>query len=70
VGTSVLFINKDASPRWPASGIHPTHQSCPGFDSLRGLQPGQSYSFTFTEKKTCPMHDHLNPQVRGSIIIQ
>mgnify|MGYP001558032324 CR=1 FL=1 len=69
-GITVRFTNKDASLHWPAAGIHPTHQVCPGFDSLKGLQPGESYSFTFTEKKTCPMNDHLNPQIRGSIIVQ
>lgn len=69
-GTAVRFTNKDAKLHWPASGIHPTHQVCPGFDSLKPLQPGESYSFTFTEAKTCPMHDHLNPQVRGSIVVQ
>ena len=69
-GTTVRFTNKDAELHWPASGIHPTHQLCPGFDALKGLRPGESYSFTFTQAKTCPLHDHLNPQVRGSIFVQ
>lgn len=70
LGTKVHFVNNDSVPHWPASGVHPTHQICPGFDSLRLVQPGEEYSFTFTQKKTCPMHDHLNPALRGSVEVQ
>lgn len=69
-GASVRFINKDANQHWPASGVHPVHQVCPGFDALRPLSPGESYSFSFIETKTCPMHDHLNPSLRGSIVVE
>ena len=69
-GTTVKFVNKDTVPRWPASGMHPTHQLCPGFDSRNGIAPGESYVFTFNEAKTCPMHDHLNPRMRGSITVE
>lgn len=67
VGDMVKFVNNDTSPRWPASGPHPVHTTCPGFDSLRGLKTGESYSFTFLEAKTCPWHDHLKPSVNGKI---
>ena len=69
VGTTVNFINDGSRSFWPASGVHPIHRLCPGFDSLKGLRQGESYSFTFNEVKTCPMHDHLSPSVRGSIIV-
>lgn len=68
--TTVQFINRDSAPHWPASGVHPTHEICPGFDSLKGLATGESYSVTFKEVKTCPMHDHLNPSITGSIIVE
>lgn len=70
VGTTVKFINKDSQSHWPASGVHPTHQICPGLDSLRPLEPGDSYSFTFKIAKTCPMHDHLNPGTKSAIVAQ
>ena len=70
VGTSLKFINRDTISRWPASGMHPSHQICPGFDSLRGIAPGESYSFKFDTAKTCPMHDHLKPSLRGAITVQ
>ena len=68
-GTKIRFVNKDKVDRWPASGFHPTHQICPGFDSKQSIKPGGSYSFTFTEAKQCPMHDHLNPAIRGTIVV-
>lgn len=70
-GDTVEFINKDqGAAHWPASGIHPVHQLCPGFDSLRGLTFNQKYSFTFNQAKECPMHDHLFPSLKGKIIIR
>lgn len=69
IGDTVKFVNNDSTLRWPASGVHPTHQICPGFDSLRGLNTGESYSFTFREVKTCPWHDHLKPSIIGRIIV-
>ncbi|MBI2063937.1 MAG: hypothetical protein HYT65_03025 [Candidatus Yanofskybacteria bacterium] len=68
-GDTVKFVNNDSTSHWPASGVHPTHQICPGFDALRGLNNGESYSFKFNEVKTCPWHDHLKPSVNGQIII-
>lgn len=68
--TTVTFTNRDSEPHWPASGVHPTHEICPGFDALKGLAKDESYSFTFTDVKTCPMHDHLNPEIKGSIVVE
>lgn len=72
VGDKVTFVNNDSVTHWPASGIHPSHQICPGFDALKGLAAGESYTHTFTEVKTCPFHDHLNAgnsPLRGQIIV-
>ena len=70
VGTTVQFINKDTISRWPASGPHPQHTTCPGFDAQEPIPPGGWYSFTFTVAKTCPMHDHLRPQIKGTIVVK
>lgn len=72
VGDSVTFTNNDNTPWWPVSGVHPTHQICPGFDALRGLTKGMSYSHTFTVAKTCPFHNHLdagNKNLLGKIVV-
>lgn len=68
-GTTVVFENRDTTPHWPAAGMHPTHQLCPGFDALRGLQVGESYRFTFNDVKECPFHDHLNVSLRGKVTV-
>lgn len=70
VGTTVVFVNKDTEMHWPASGVHPTHQICAGFDSLKGVESGKSYSYTFTTAKTCPYHDHMNPGLKGTIVVK
>ncbi len=69
VGDTVVFKNDDVKTFWPASAVHPTHQVCPGFDALGMVRPGESYSHTFTTAKECPFHDHLNPGVKGKIIV-
>lgn len=69
VGDTVTFVNRDTRSRWPASGLHPTHLLCPGFDALEPLAKGKTYAFTFREAKECPMHDHLIPSIRGKITV-
>ena len=69
-GDTVTFVNNDTTQHWPASDVHPTHTLCPGFDALRGLNPTETYSRTFTEAGTCPMHDHLFPTLEGEITIR
>ena len=69
VGDTVVFDNRDTRSRWPASGVHPTHLLCPGFDALGPLAPGETYSHTFTLAKDCPMHDHLMPTLKGTITV-
>ena len=68
-GTIVLFLNKDSKGHWPASAVHPTHQCYPGFDSLKAVGIGESYSFTANMVKACGFHDHLNPTMRGSLTV-
>lgn len=67
VGTSVKFVNDDTAEHWPASAFHPTHQVLPGFDSLSGVKPGESYSYTFEKVGIWKFHDHLNPSMSGSV---
>lgn len=83
-GDTVTFINKDIEKHWPASAIHPTHTKYPGsgidkcgtldeyyiFDACRGLEEGEEYSFPFDEIGTWKYHDHLNPEIKGTIIVE
>lgn len=69
-GTKVTFVNNGQAPHWPASALHPTHQVLPGFDALRGLATGETYSFTFTKTGSWNYHDHLNPQFFGTLVVE
>lgn len=69
-GTKVIFSNLDDKQHWPASDDHPTHLKCAGFDSKKGLAKNETYEFTFDKAETCPMHDHLNPNLKGTITVQ
>jgi plastocyanin len=68
-GTVVTFKNLDSAPHWPASDPHPTHTDLPGFDALKGLNQGETYSFTFTQLGKWGFHDHLNSFRQGKITV-
>ena len=70
VGTTVTFVNKGTKEVWPASGRHPAHDICPGFDSLRGLKQGETYPHVFDKPAECPFHNHLAPGENGSIEVK
>ena len=66
-GGKVTWTNKSSRQVWPASAVHPTHSVYPGFDALRGLSAGESYSFVFDKTGEWAYHDHLNPSMRGKV---
>lgn len=69
-GDTVTFVNNGQGKHWPASDVHPTHQLLPEFDAKRGLETGETYSFTFTKAGSWTMHDHLQPSSTGTITVQ
>jgi plastocyanin len=83
-GTKVTWINEQPNPSWPASDVHPTHEVYPGssikkcgtpeqdkiFDACRGLNQGESWSFVFNEVGEWYYHDHLNPSLKGEIVVK
>lgn len=68
-GSSIEFKNIDLSDRWPASNIHPTHEIYPEFDPQRPIQPGNSWVVIFNKVGSWKYHDHINPHLRGQIIV-
>ncbi len=84
VGDTVTFQNNSSRPMWTASDMHPVHSAYPGssvqkcgtaeqstiFDACTGIQPGQSWSFTFAEAGTWGFHNHLGPSDTGEIVVQ
>lgn len=81
-GDTVRWTNTINHGVWPATDIHPTHTVYPGsgitkcgsgeniFDSCRGLNNGDTYSFTFDEKGTWNYHDHLRSSTTGTIVVE
>ena len=65
-----MWVNRSDSSIWPASAFHPTHQVYPGFDALKGLGKGESYSFKFDKIGSWKYHNHLNPSVTGIVVVE
>lgn len=70
VDQTVNFVNQSDEDIWPASNIHPTHGIYPQFDSQKPINPGKSWSFTFTRAGTWKFHDHLQPEITGEIKVE
>ena len=68
-GVTVTFLNNSNRDIWPASSIHPVHNILPGFDLLRGMQTGETYSFTFDQTGKWGYHDHLRASQGGVITV-
>lgn len=69
-GGAVTFKNESDQPMWPASNVHPTHTLYSGFDPQRQINPGEEWSFTFTRAGTWGYHDHLQPNITGTIKVE
>ncbi|MEK7630980.1 MAG: cupredoxin domain-containing protein [Patescibacteria group bacterium] len=71
VGERVTFINKDSKEAyWPASNIHPTHEIYSEFDPKKSVRPGESWSFVFKKQGEWKYHDHLFPEIGGTIVVE
>lgn len=69
-GTTVTWTNSGSAKVWVASDPHPVHNGYPGFDSGTDLRAGETYSFTFDKPGSWSYHNHLNPSVRGSVVVE
>lgn len=69
-GTTMRFVNHGADDRWPASNIHPTHEIYPEFDPQKPIVPASEWSFAFDKTGVWYFHDHLSPEITGSIIVE
>lgn len=68
-GSTVTFTNADTAPHQVASIPHPVHTNHP---DLNGgvLQPGGTFSVTFSVPGAYGYHDHLNPGLTGTVVVQ
>lgn len=71
-GSLVEFRNQSDVPVWPASNIHPAHTEYPGFDPLKTIAPGESWSFRFNQAGEWHYHNHIGSNYSpdtGSVIV-
>lgn len=69
-GDAVLFRNEDTVGLWIASNPHPSHTALPTFNSMRALNAGEIYSYTFTQVGSWGYHNHLDATQEGTIIVE
>jgi plastocyanin len=69
VGTTVTFVNESSSPMWVASDPHPTHTLLSGFDELSSVGKGGTYEYTFAKIGTWTFHNHMNPTMKGTVVV-
>jgi len=69
-GDTVEFTNESGEDKWPASNVHPTHEEYPGFDAEKTILDGESYEFSFDRAGRWGFHDHLNPDIQGTIVVE
>lgn len=80
-GGTVTFTSTDGSPMWIASNAHPTHieysgtsrtEHCPdtlgvAFDECA---PGSTYTFKFLKAGSWGYHNHMSPNMLGTVVVQ
>jgi plastocyanin len=69
-GDSVTWTNSDTKLHAVNSDPHPAHTLYPDLNDVSNISAGQSKSFTFTTAGTYKYHDHLNPTLTGTVIVE
>jgi len=73
VGDTVVWTNNSIDSVYVAPNSHPIHRDYAGIwdDDGRGqIDPGESYSHTFTVAGTYQYHDHPQPSINGTVTVQ
>jgi plastocyanin len=70
MGETVTLENASGDDKWPASDVHPTHEEYADFDAGRAVLDGESYEFTFHRPGRWGYHDHLKPEVTGTVVVE
>ena len=69
-GDTIIFINQSSGKMHIASDPHPAHTKYPEFDQKNSVDAGGTYSFTFDKVGTWGFHNHNNPSMTGTIVVQ
>ncbi|MBI2031391.1 MAG: cupredoxin domain-containing protein [Candidatus Levybacteria bacterium] len=68
-GTRVLWTSSSDKTVAIASDDHPTHQKYPPLN-LGGFEKGSSVQLVFDKPGTYTYHDHLNPNNKGTVVVE
>ena len=69
-GDTVRWRNVGDDFMWPASNDHPTHELYGGFDALRPIGTGETWSFTFERRGVWGYHNHMSSRSTGTVIVE
>lgn len=69
-GESVTWVNEDSVSHQVNSALHPTHQVYPPLNSVDLLKAGESKSLAFPDAGSFKYHDHLNPSLTGTVVVE
>lgn len=73
VGDAITWYNNDVVNHYVAPDDHPDHLQYSGVwddDGTGNIVAGGGYMATFTEAGTYEYHDHLNPTLTGTVIVE
>ncbi len=70
MGTMVEFTNESDKEMWVTSNDHPGHEILPTFDQFKTKGKGGIYTYVFDKAGTWKYHDHINPQLVGTIEVR
>lgn len=68
-GTVVTFTNAVSGNMWIASDVYPTDQLLPGFNALKNVGNGGTYTYTFTKVGTWAYHNEAETSVKGTVVV-
>jgi plastocyanin len=69
IGTKVIWRNLAATAASVDSEPHPMHNAYPPLN-LGLFQNGETLEFIFTESGTYQFHNHLNPDNKGTVVVE
>lgn len=69
-GGSVTWVNEDNVSHQVNSAVHPTHQAYPPLNAVGLIKAGESKPLAFPDAGSFKYHDHLNPSLTGTVVVE